>query len=144
MTYCSTPLDSPAFQPVNGDCGELIKHDLAIEGGDLSTKDRVALSAILIQLNTDSRYAGERGWWGDQFNRAPLGSGLWRIGSKGFLDANPQAKVDEMIRTALGPLISQGVLDEIKVRTVRTIEGVTATVDALKGGASLFKSQFGV
>jgi phage gp46-like protein len=137
MTYCVTEIDSPSFFAVPGDCGEPVAHDLRTLDGGLSGKERIAVSAALIQLNTDSRYLGERGWWGDEFQPFAIGSRLWRVP----LDRSfPLARVDEMIRQALGPLISQGVTDEIRTNLVRTVAGVDAIVELVKGGNVIFRT----
>lgn len=140
MTYCYTPIDCPAFFAGEGDCGAPVAHDLQMAGGTLATSASMLISAALIQLHTDARDEGRRGWWGDEFQPFPIGSRFWTIGQAGKQASFRLAKVDEMIRSALAPLISQGLLDELKITTVRTLSGVDATVDAIKDGRSLFRT----
>lgn len=142
MSYCYTPIDAPAFFPGESQCGDPVGHDLLVKGGGLSGSEQMAVSAILIQLHTDALFRGERGWWGDVFQPFPIGSRFWSIGGAGKLTLFPLAEVDKMIRAALAPLISQGLIDEIRIKTVRTVDGVDADVDAIKDGRSLFRTVF--
>lgn len=142
MTYCYSPIDAPAFFPGESDCGLPVAHDLVVKGGGLSGSQQLAISAILIQLHSDARYLDERGWWGDEFQPFAIGSRFWSIGGAGKQSSFKTAKVDEMIRAALAPLISQGIIDEIRIKTVRTVDGVDADVDAVKDGRSLFRTVF--
>ena len=142
MTYCYSPMDAPAFFAAQAACGQPLAHDLQVREGDLAPSDQIVISAILIQLHTDARLGNERGWWGDQFSRFPLGSRFWTIGQAQRVESFRLARVDEMIRAALAPLIAQGIIDEILVKTVRTVDGVDATVDAIKDGRSLFRTVF--
>lgn len=142
MSYCYSPMDAPAFFPGVGECGAPVAHDLQVRGGGLSGSEQIAISAILIQLHTDASYLGERGWWGDEFQPFPVGSRFWRLSQRGEQVSFRLAKVDEMIRAALAPLISQGIIDEIRIKTVRTVDGVDADVDAVKDGRSLFRTVF--
>ena len=136
MTYCYTPIDSPSFLYGAGDC-ETVKHDLTVERGDLAAGDDL-ISAILIQLGTDARANGERGWWGDEFQPFVLGNRIWTM--SGLPVNGTAAKVDEHIRTALAPLIKSKLIDEIAVTTVKTIAGYEVSLTVKRGGASILKA----
>lgn len=51
--------------------------DIAIEQDELVLDDSLT-NAIIISLFTDLRVDGQRGWWGDSFDR-PIGSKLWLL-----------------------------------------------------------------
>lgn len=51
--------------------------DIAIEQDELVLDDSLT-NAIIISLFTDLRIDGQRGWWGDSFDR-PIGSKLWLL-----------------------------------------------------------------
>ncbi len=141
MAYCYTPIDSPMFFSENGDCGG-VKHDLIVEKGDLKGSGinsfNSIISAVLIQLNSDQVFDGERGWWGDEFLGFPLGNLAWRIAENTPADKRT-VRADAVIREALDPLIKQGMIDEIKIKTVQVVGGVEATVDILKNGQTIFR-----
>lgn len=140
MTYCYSPMDCPSIFAGSGDC-ETVGHDIAVKGGGLAEAVNSALSSVLIQLNTDRYNNGERGFWGDQFLGFPIGNQLWRIaGSQAAFGVT--ATVDEYIREALGPLITQDLFDDIRVRVVRIAGGVEADVDLLRNGESIFRTVF--
>lgn len=121
------------FYAVNGDCDEVL-HDLKIENGGLAGGDE-SISAALIQLMTNARVGDECGWWADQFMPFALGSRLWSI-RDGDL-----GQIDGAIRDALNPLIEQGVIDAIRVRSFETIDGRQVTVDLSKDGQSVFEAK---
>ena len=127
MTYCYTPMDSPDFFGGLGDC-EKIKHDLRAKNGGLDGGNELT-SAIIIQMNTHAGFEGENGWWGDQFERYPLGNKLWLLTGKNSDQQGMTAKMDEYIRAALRPLIAQNAITKLDIRAVRTIDGAEASVD---------------
>lgn len=129
--YCYTPMDSPTFFGINGECGILL-HDLDIEDGDLKAGDEL-ISAIIIQLTTDMVYDKERGFFGDEFIGFPLGNQVWTLKGKPNRD-NIQAKADQMIRQALEPIIDQGMIDDLVTRTVRVVGGYQSEIDIVKSG----------
>jgi phage gp46-like protein len=139
MTYCYTPMDSPDFFAGESDC-LTSRHDLKVKHGGLAQNVQRSISAILIQLNTDARSKGERGWWGNQFQPFEIGNRLWTI-SGNTNAAGVVARADEAIRAALQPLIGQGLIDRIDVNVVRTIGGIEATVDAYKNDENIFSSK---
>lgn len=51
--------------------------DIAIEQDALVLDDSLT-NAVIISLFTDLRVDGQRGWWGDSFDR-PMGSKLWLL-----------------------------------------------------------------
>lgn len=134
--YCYTPMDSPAFFYGEGDC-DIVSHDLMVKSGDLSPDENQIISAILIQLNSDLVKDGERGFWGDEFIGFPLGTHLWTLNGQANT-TGITVKADQMIRQALEPLISQGLIDSIQVKATRIVGGVEAQVDVIKDGKSLF------
>lgn len=137
MTGCFNPLGLPDFFPsADGDC-EAVLHDMNVVGGDLATAINPAISAILIQLNTDAFDNGQRGFWGDQFLDFPIGCGLWKLSGQQAVEG-VTVRADQMIREAIEPLIDQGLVDDVKVRVIRTASGIDAEVDAFKSGKSIF------
>lgn len=138
MIDCYDFINSPSFFYVEGDC-EAVNHDIKIDKGDLANDDLIVMSAILIQLSSDRKLGTERGFWGDQFTGFPLGTHIWSLTGKPSGD-DITVKADEMIRVALEPFIDQGLIDEVKVRAVRTIDGVEAEIDLLKNNVSVFKA----
>ena len=138
MSYCYTPVDSPSFFYGAGDC-ETVRHDLRIDAGDLAAGDDL-VSAALIQLGTDARVGDERGWWGDEFQPFPIGNQVWSMTGLPASVAGTSAKVDEHIRAALAPLISSGLIDEITVTTVKTIDGFEIALTLKRGGSSIMKA----
>lgn len=144
MAYCYSAIDSPSFFYAAGDCSTT-NHDLRIVSGDLEggeDSNSGLLSAILIQLNTDRRASGERGWWGDEFNGFPLGNTLWTLAGKPATEAGISAEVDQRIREALAPILQAGLIDEATVRTVRTISGTEVTLIIKRGGSTLMEATF--
>lgn len=144
MTYCYTPMDFPAFHAFDGSCeGEFggleVKHDFVVENGGLKPNDILTINAILIQLGTDLRANNQRGWWGNQFEGFEIGSRMWTITGQQNV-SGVTVLADEMIREALGPLIDQGLFDEIRVRSVRVVGGVESEIDILKNGQSLMRT----
>ena len=138
MIDCYEAITSPSFFDIEGECG-IVNHDIKVSKGGLATSDNSILSAILIQLNSDQKSEGERGFWGDQFLGFPLGTKLWTLQGRGSF-VGITVKADELIREGLTPLIDQGLIDELRVRPVRTIDGVDASVDALKNNVSIFST----
>lgn len=138
---CYTEMRCPSFFYGEGDC-ETIEHDLRIIEGDLSEDTNGVLSALLIQLNTDKFFNGESGFWADQFEGFNIGSDFWKINGSNNFDELP-VLVDEFARDAINPLIDQGFIDEVSVRTVRVVGGVQAFIDVLKDGQSLLRFSFG-
>lgn len=141
MNYCYSPMDCPTFFPIDGDC-ESVNHDLVVREGDLTEDEVRTISAVLIQLNTNLRSSDalsldERGgWWGDQFLPFPMGTRLWTLSGQQNV-AGVTVQADEMIRSALGPLIDQGMFDDIRVRSVKVMDGIDSEVTLLKGGQTL-------
>lgn len=131
--YCLTPMDSPAFFYGAGDC-ETVNHNLRVVSGDLAGADDI-VSAILIQLGSDQLHDSERGFWGDEFQSAPIGNKLWTLA--GYTGQDVSAKVDEYIRDALRPLIRAGWIDRIEVATVRTISGSEISLTVYRGDGEL-------
>jgi phage gp46-like protein len=131
-------MDCPSIFAEDGDC-ETVSHDLRSTAGGLDEGADRALSAILIQLNTDKHFLGERGWWGDQFQDFEIGNHLWRALGSGGVDSTA-VLIEEYIRDALNPLIDQDVIDDIRVRVVRVVGGFEAQVDALRNGTSIFRT----
>ena len=138
MTYCRSEIDSPAFLYGAGDCDSL-HHDLQVSHGGLAPGDDL-VSAVLIQLGSDAREAGERGWWGDQFQPFPLGNRMWTLAGKPAAAAGMAARVDEAMRDALQPMIRSGMIEAISVRTVRTMAGAEVALELTRGGAAILKA----
>lgn len=134
MSYCYSPIDSPDFLYAAGDC-EIVKHDLTVENGGLADGD---LSAVLIQLGTDRRQDDKRGWWGDEFQPFPLGNRAWAIA--GTVGQDLPAKLDEVIREALDPLIDSGVINSYDLRTVQTINGQEIDLTLRRGSETVAKA----
>ena len=93
-------------------------------------------SSILIQLGTDKRVNGERGWWGDQFLGFEIGTRLWtNVGSANSSDTLPQ--IEEAAREGLDPFISQDEVDDVFVRAVDTIDGPEVRLRAFRQGVEV-------
>ncbi len=142
MTGCRQGIECPSFFPIESECGGPVLHDLTVSGGGLSSSNAPEISAALIQLHTDSRVGGERGWWGDEFGPFPIGSGTWALFDQKNSEAFRVTRLEEGVRTALKPLLSQKLVDEILVSATRTIDGADISVDLRKGGASIFRATF--
>lgn len=140
MKYCTSTMDSPEFFAGVGTC-EVMAHDLKTQSGGLATGDGLT-SAVLIQLGTDARANGQRGWWGDQFQPFPIGSAMWTLGGNPQSQQGLGALIDEYARAALSPLIKQDLIDEISVRTVRTITGSDVSIDMKRGNATIAEARF--
>ncbi len=126
MTYCYTPMESPDFFGGVGDC-VTIGHDLEAKNGGLAGGNSL-ISAILIQMNTDANSNGERGWWGDQFEKSPIGNLIWTITGRPASEDGLAAKMDEYVRTALRALSASGLIRRLDVESVRTIDGLQTSV----------------
>lgn len=137
MTVCYTPIQQPDFFAVNGDCGNLL-HDLAIEDGQFKPVAEAAISALIIQLGTDKKLQGQRGFWGDEFIGFPLGTHAWTLTNNIQGDTNSlRVRADEYIREALEELVSNGFFDEFTIRTVETLEGFELQINIFREGESL-------
>jgi len=100
--------------------------------GGLRSKEGLH-TAILIQLFSDARAAEQdvlpddldpnrRGWWGDSVAPAEeqsghvLGSRLWTL-SRATLDDNTAVLANDIVRTALQPIVDQGAVARFDVET---------------------------
>lgn len=105
------------WDPVNGRADWTIVNGRLAAGADLE-------SVVLLLLFTDRRAQPDyrpvdgtsnlRGWWGDSFQRSPIGSRLWQlerrtIGNRGAL----AAEADGMVLEALEPMIQANLASKI-------------------------------
>lgn len=124
---------NPSFFYEDGDCDNT-NHDIRITSGDLDGSDLDVVSAVLIQLNTDARFDSQRGWWGEEFMGFPIGSKLWSIQQTGIT----AIRADELVREAIEPLITQGLINDVRVNAIKTIDGVDVDIDLLRNNRSIF------
>lgn len=101
--------------------------DWVMVGGDLGRANDLA-SIITMQLNTDKRSDGLRGWWGNQFQPFEIGSELWKLEGKPL---NVQATIDaeRYIQEALDPLAQQGLFETYSVTTRIAGSKLVATIE---------------
>ena len=86
--------------------------DIAIEQDALVLDDSLT-NAVIISLFTDLRVDGQRGWWGDNFDR-PMGSKLWLLSrEKQLQSVLDDAK--EYAKQALQWLIDDNLVKSITV-----------------------------
>ena len=74
---------------------------------------RIAM-LVLIELFTDARWDGRRGWWADGLSAEPLGSTLWRWYGRPVTDDDLPAIKAEVSRV-LQRLVSRGVISSYQV-----------------------------
>lgn len=131
--YCYTPMDAPTLFYAAGECGD-IRHDWRVTNGDMARDGDQVISAVLMQLGSDRVVNGERGWWGDQFLGFPIGNTIWTHAGK----KDDPAAIEAAIRTCLDPIVAQGFIDAVRVKSVQTVSGRTYVVDLIKNDAILY------
>lgn len=124
---------------------------LSILSGDVDS-DLGLETAILISLFTDARAAeddtlpdnslSKRGWWGDSFLEASLGSKLWLI-SRASITSSLLEDAKKYAKNCLNWLIEDGVAQAVEVSVERTDMStihITVSVTRPKGdSATSFK-----
>ena len=138
MSYCYTPVESYTFFFNPSECNDL-NHDLRIHKGDLSNKEDKLISSIIIQLHTDARVNGERGWWGDQFLEYPIGIKTWSLLAKSNT-TYAQVAYEAFTREALQPFIDQGLIDSYELSVVQTIDGFEGNITIFKDNQEFLRT----
>lgn len=136
MSAKCPPLKQPwHWFPVEAnDCTEP-SGDIAFANGDLATGDGLK-SLILMQLSTDKRRDGQRGWWGDYAMPFEIGSYLWTL-QRRSRDADTLLDAERHVRDAIDPLINQGIAAdyEVDVAYVARTLHITVTLFDRAGNA---------
>lgn len=141
----------------DGVSGDLILNalDHPSAPGDLRAEQGLA-TQVLIHLQTDRRVEeselpnGEqnRGWIGDSFDQMdgedPLGSRLWLLRRRAIYDGI-ETDVEDYVREALEPLITQGAVASIRVavsvdRAVNRVDYVVTLTG--RDGSRVYEQKF--
>lgn len=94
--------------------------------GDLGTASSIE-SAVYVSLFTDriaspdfkptDGTADRRGWWGDTYQRSPVGSRLWQLDRAKKSDATKlRLQATDYCKEALQWLIDDGVVERVEVK----------------------------
>lgn len=111
--------------------------DWVLSGGDLGRANDLA-SIVMMQLYTDKRSDGARGWWGTQFQPFEIGSELWRLEGQP-LNAKAALDAERFIQEALDPLAQQGLFAAQSVSALVVGGKLVVTIDLQSAaGDSLF------
>jgi len=113
MRICPTYLEPWTWLPDNADDCSGPGGDVAFSGGDLAAGDQLR-SIVMMQLLTDARDNGERGWWGNYAMPFPIGSRLWTLRQR---PRNAETLIDaeRLANEALAYLVTQGLAASFEV-----------------------------
>lgn len=132
---CYSPL-SPIVIKFNASdgCGDY-DHSVEFSDGDFITSREDLLSAFLIQLGTRRH---PQKWWGEPF----LKSGV--LGAEILNNVSSASEFEEILRRAIDPLIQQGLIDDLDLNLVETVDGFEVSLSAWKNGSIAFQTVEGL